>query len=270
FDNTCKFLVIDLDKRKWQEDVLAIAETCKNYKIPYHIERSRSGKEGNVGIFFSHFFPLREPRELGMIQLKNTNEVNSSFQINSFDRLFPNQDILPEGAFGNLIALPLQGKPGRKGNSLFIDVNFTPFLDQWMYLSTARKMTREEVLSILHPLNEKHEDIKDITDMMPGKIEVILKNGIHINKAEIPPKLKEKIIKVVSFSNPQYYKAKSNRFPTKNIPRVIRCIDENQHYLIIPRGCLKELLHILEDFSIEVNLIDEQYNGEIIETNFHG
>jgi hypothetical protein len=27
--------------------------------------------------------------------------------LDSYDRLFPNQDILPQGGFGNLIALPL-------------------------------------------------------------------------------------------------------------------------------------------------------------------
>ena len=39
----------------------------------------------------------------------------------SYDRLFPSQDTMPIGGFGNLIALPLQRRAREKGNSIFVD-----------------------------------------------------------------------------------------------------------------------------------------------------
>ena len=59
-------------------------------------------------------------------------EVHLSFK--SYDRFFPNQDTLPDGGFGNLVALPLQGQARRKGNSVFVDENYQPYPDQWTFL----------------------------------------------------------------------------------------------------------------------------------------
>ena len=63
----------------------------------------------------------------------------------SYDRLFPNQDTMPKGGFGNLIALPLQKAPAEKGNSLFLDSNLIPYPDQWAYLSNVKRMTSKDV-----------------------------------------------------------------------------------------------------------------------------
>ena len=59
-------------------------------------------------------------------------EVHLSFK--SYDSFFPNQDTLPDGGFGNLVALPLQGQARRKGNSVFVDENYQPYPDQWTFL----------------------------------------------------------------------------------------------------------------------------------------
>lgn len=268
-NETCRFLAIDFDKGKWKTDVLDFSETCKEFNIPYHVERSRSGNGAHIWIFFSSAISAKTARALGMTLLKETAKKKDGFQLESFDRLFPNQDTMPKGGFGNLIALPLQKEPGQKGNSLFIDENFIPYPDQWMYLSTVRKMTKEEIDRVIHS-NESLINEKSGLEYMPKTIQITLKNGILIKKEELPSTLLAKISDIASFSNPKFYKAKQNRFSTKGIPRVIQCAYEEHENLILPRGCLQDLLDLLNKHSIKVEIADEQYAGEIINVEFHG
>lgn len=264
-NNTCYFLAIDFDKGNWKVDVSAFTETCRMYHIPHHIERSRSGNGAHIWIFFTGVVLAKTARNLGMLLLKETKKRNATFTLDSFDRLFPNQDILPEGGFGNLIALPLQRNPALKGNSLFVDGHFIPYPDQWMYLSTIRKLTSVELNDIIHLLDGNRYVVE-----MPQEMNFLLKNGIHIQKSKLTPLLVEKINAIASFSNPNYFKAKQSRLSVKNIPRVIQCIDETHDNLILPRGCLNELLDLFKSLAIKVNLIDERFQGETIQEKFHG
>ncbi|HLR51652.1 MAG TPA: DEAD/DEAH box helicase family protein [Candidatus Avamphibacillus sp.] len=265
-NGTCHFLVIDFDKGNWKKDVTAFSETCRVYHIPYHIERSRSGDGAHIWIFFAKAVLAKTARELGMLLLKKTKKRNATFTLDSFDRLFPNQDVLPEGGFGNLIALPLQRNPGLNGNSLFVDRHFIPYPDQWMYLSTVQKLGNVEVRNIIRILGSD----SNANERMPKEVNFLLKSGIHVEKKALPPSLVEKINSIVSFSNPNYFKARQNRFSVKNIPRVIQCMDETADNLILPRGCLNDLLDLFNELSIKVKLIDERFQGETIQEQFHG
>ncbi|WP_332696818.1 TOTE conflict system archaeo-eukaryotic primase domain-containing protein [Halalkalibacter lacteus] len=64
--------------------------------------------------------------------------------MDSFDRMFPNQDLLPKGGFGNLIALPLQKQAKVKGNSVFVNDSFQEFENQWKYLSSIKKISEKK------------------------------------------------------------------------------------------------------------------------------
>lgn len=258
-NNVCMFLAIDFDKGNWSEDVLAFSKTCRRLNIPYNIEKSRSGNGAHIWIFFATPIPAIEARKLGKLLLDRTKEINIGFKLDSFDRLFPNQDYLPKGGFGNLIALPLQGIPGRKGNSLFINENFIPYPDQWMYLSTLRKMTGNELTTILHSSHHHSDDVKEYPDKLPESVDLTLKNGIYLNKTALPKYLIDKILDMASFSNPNYFKAKNNRFSTKNIPRVIQCTDELENNIILPRGCLQEVLNLLISSSVKPNINNLQF-----------
>ena len=46
--------------------------------------------------------------------------------LDSYDRFFPNQDTMPKGGFGNLIALPLQKIPLESGFTEFLDEELQP------------------------------------------------------------------------------------------------------------------------------------------------
>lgn len=262
-DGTCSFLAVDFDKGKWQEEVIAFSETCKWLKIPFHIERSRSGKGAHLWIFFSTMVSAAVARKLGVFLLKRTKEENKGFDLDSFDRMFPNQDILSDGGFGNLIVLPLQREPGKNGNSLFVDEHFIPYPDQWLYLSTVHKMTEKDVHTVLR------HDVEDPVSP-PAEIQIELKNGIHIKKAGIPSALLTQMADLASFSNPEYFKAQAKRFSTHGIPSRIQCAMDELDSMILPRGSLRELVDFLEEQSISMDIVDHQYEGERVDVNFQG
>ena len=148
-DETCYFLAADFDKDGWQQDAGAFVETCENWGISTALERSRSGRGGHVWLFFQHAIPAVTARKLGTALLTQTMERRHQIGMDSYDRLFPNQDIMPKGGFGKLIALPLQGGPRKEGNSVFVDGNFEPYPDQWACLSTRLLLSLEKIEAVV-------------------------------------------------------------------------------------------------------------------------
>jgi hypothetical protein len=107
-DEMCWFLAIDFDKANWQDDATAFLTTCAQLNVSAALERSRSGRGGHVWLFFEKAVPAALARRLGSHLLTETMERRPDLGFDSYDRLFPSQDTLPQGGFGNLIALPLQ------------------------------------------------------------------------------------------------------------------------------------------------------------------
>ncbi len=135
-DETCWFLAVDFDKEGWREDALAFAETCRSADITIALERSRSGNGAHAWIFFTAPVPASIARNMGCHLLTETMARRHELRMQSYDRLFPNQDTLPRGGFGNLIALPLQYEPRQDGNTVFVDDGFHPYPDQWAFLAS--------------------------------------------------------------------------------------------------------------------------------------
>jgi len=294
-DETCWFLAIDFDKKNWMDDVSAYLETCKTYSVQAILERSRSGNGGHVWIFFSEPIPASQARRLGSFILTETMDRRPEIGLNSYDRFFPSQDTMPKGGFGNLIALPLQKKPREKGNSVFLDENFIPHQDQWGFLSSVQKMSLSEVEKIinqavnrggiigvkivatdeddiepwLEPPSRKNKEIP-ITGPLPDQIKLVLGNQIYIEKEILSPSLRNRIIRLAAFQNPEFYKAQAMRFPTFDKPRIINCCEDFPKYIGIPRGCLEEIISLLESLNIEVQLIDERFHGEPVDVKFIG
>jgi hypothetical protein len=138
-DDSCHFLAIDFDKQSWAEDTNSFCETSQSLGIPVALERSRSGNGAHIWVFFSETVPALAARNLGCYLITRTMSRRHQLSMDSYDRLFPNQDTVPKGGFGNLIALPFQKIPGEKGNTLFLDNNFRPYPDQWSYLAKTRR-----------------------------------------------------------------------------------------------------------------------------------
>jgi hypothetical protein len=148
-DETCFLLAVDFDKEGWREDAKAFWETCRDLKVPAALERSRSGNGAHIWIFFDEAIPASLVRKLGSHILTETMERRPDIGLSSYDRFFPSQDTLPRGGFGNLIALPLQGRARKSGNRLFLNEDFAPHLDQWAFLSAISRIDRSAVEAIV-------------------------------------------------------------------------------------------------------------------------
>ena len=282
-NETCCFLAVDFDKKNWKNDVLAFMETCKEMNIPASIERSRSGNGCHVWIFFNQAIPASLARKLGGVLLERTLERRYQLGMDSFDRLFPNQDTLPKGGFGNLIALPLQNTPRKKGNSVFVDENFSPYSDQWLYLDNVKKMNQDDVESIIKVSRKNNGDsnlIKENNEIvsnrvkemnnLPTKIIVIEKNGLYIDKIGLPSFFIQKLVNLSTFKNPEFFKAQAKRLTTYGIPRNIICSEEIDNFIILPRGCKDELIKLFNELAIEYEFQESTNPGKPLSLNFSG
>ena len=294
-DETCWFLAADFDKATWQEDTKAFLETCKLFEIPAALERSRSGNGGHIWVFFSESIPAAMARKMGTFLLTQTMERRPEIGLDSYDRFFPSQDTLPQKGFGNLIALPLQKKPRMNGNSLFLDENFIPYPDQWALLSSLHRMSRQEVekvvaeaekqgefLGIPIPITNEYDEqpwtalpsrrykSPPIIGPLPEQIELVLGNQLYIPKTELTPSLRNRLLHLAAFQNPEFYQAQAMRLSTFGKPRIISCCEDFPKYLGLPRGCLDELLALCQSLKINVKLVDQRFSGIPLELQFHG
>ena len=275
-DETCWFLAVDFDKRDWQKDIQAFVDTCQQLDVPVSIERSRSGNGGHVWLFFSEPISAKVARQLGHFILSETLSNRYEIGMDSYDRLFPNQDTLPKGGFGNLIALPLQRGPRIQLNSVFVDENFNAYEDQWGYLEKVRKLDLNAIKKILWATSQPKQiiqvkEVKDNdVDKLPLAITIIEKNGLYLNKHEIPSQIMHEILKLSSIKNPEFFKAQARRLSTHSIPKNINCHEETTDFIIIPRGCKEALIKVLEGRGITALFDDQTQLGETITSNFKG
>lgn len=269
-DDSCSFLAVDFDKQNWKKDVLAFLQVCKDIGVSYSLERSRSGNGAHVWFFFSDNIDSALARKLGYSLLSKTLEARHEVGMDSFDRMIPNQDTLSKGGFGNLIALPLQPLAGKNGNSLFVDESFTPYTDQWVYLSGIQKLSKGDILNILKKIDIPIGEATETAVILPKRLNVVVKNGLYIKKKLLPSLLTAKVTELVTINNPEYYKAQSKRLSTGGIPRVIKCYSEDQHHLILPRGSKEDLDKLLSDSGIEVTFEHDCYEGVPLEIQFKG
>lgn len=155
-DATCNFLAIDFDKKGWREDVKALIDICKQFHVPGYVEISRSGNGAHVWFFFDEKISAAQVRRLGTVLLTNAMENRHQIGFDSFDRMFPNQDTIPKGGFGNLIALPLQKKARESGHSEFVDHQLNRIDDQWLFLSQVERLNKQRINTILAELPAGH------------------------------------------------------------------------------------------------------------------
>ncbi len=141
----CHFVAVDFDGAGWQEDVRAYAEAARAVRLPVAVERSRSGNGAHAWFFFDGAVPAIAARQMAWYVLTEATSRRSEIGMSSYDRLFPNQDALPRGGFGNLIALPLQWEARQRGNSVFVDEAFRPFENQWEYLARCPRIPEDTV-----------------------------------------------------------------------------------------------------------------------------
>jgi hypothetical protein len=292
-DETSWLLAADFDEEHWQQDVQAFSETCRKKNVPVAIERSRSGNGAHAWIFFAQALSASVVRKLGALLLTETMEQYPDIGFESYDRLFPNQDTMPSGGFGNLIALPFQKSPRAKGNSLFIDDHFVPHPDQWAYLASIRRMNVEDVLALVDdasacgkiigvrmPVDEDEGEPWllppsrkrpiTVSGPLPESIALTIGNQIYIPKEGLPPPLINRLIRLAAFQNPEFYAAQAMRLSTFDKPRVIACAENFSQHIGLPRGCLDATADTFNSLDIRVITDDKRLPGQSLKTSFTG
>ncbi len=297
-DETCWLLAVDFDKSTWIEDVRAFVDTARHLGLPAAVERSRSGNGAHVWFFFSAPVAAVTARRMGCHLVTETMGRRHALGMDSYDRLFPSQDTLPRGGFGNLIALPLQYAARQQGNSVFLDDAFVPFPGdrQWDFLASVERIDATSVervasaatrtgtvIGVQFSRTTAAEDASPwtrspsgktrtlrLTEPVPERVRAVLSQRLFIEKADLPSPLLDQVKRLAAFQNPEFYKRQSMRLSTAMTPRVISCAADLPQHIALPRGCLPELEVLLRGHGVVLEVADERAHGAPLELHFQG
>jgi len=288
-DETCWFLAIDFDDGDWQKDISTLQDVCMTFGIPVVVERSRSGNGGHAWFFFEAPLSATLARKFGTSLLTHATNERHEIAFKSYDRFFPNQDTMPKGGLGNLIALPLQKEARQAGNSVFVDRNFEVYPDQWAFLGTIQKLSADDVLALtaqLYPGSElgvvkqdeeevqkpweAHRVVELQRSDFPREVEIVKANMLYIPKNGISQRALNRLKRLAVFMNPEFFKHQAMRISTYGMNRIICCADDSVDYLCLPRGCEEEMKTLLAEQSVSFSCMDKTNGGKTIAVEFIG
>lgn len=290
-DDTCYFLAADFDEAEWRDDARAFVASCQALDVPVALEVSRSGNGAHAWIFFEDKVLASDARRLGAAIISHACERTRQLSLSSYDRLFPNQDTLPKGGFGNLIALPLQKRARAQHHSVFVDDALEPYADQWAFLANLERMNPEHIHTVItqamgnrDPLGVAYVDEDEgaqpwkapsprsqkLNGPMPATLSITLANLIYFEKAQLPQPLANQLIRLAAFQNPEFYKAQALRLSVWNKPRVIGCAQNFPQHIALPRGCWEAVQALLAQYQITPLVEDERFAGHPLDVSFLG
>ena len=284
-DETCRLVAIDLDGPTWKEDANALRECAVEAGVPVLVERSRSGRGAHVWVLFSQPVAARVARAIGSWLLTQAMS-RRSISMNSYDRLFPNQDTMPTGGFGNLIALPLQHARRAEGCTVFLDDAMEPHIDQWTYLAGVERLDADRAealaseseraggtLGMAHWTDAKTRPLtRPLTARLatPMTVTVRLGGRVEIPLPGLPAALRDRLRRTAAFANPEFFERERARLSTHKTPRVIACHEQIGDVLLLPRGCLIAARDELEHAGVTVLIDDARAGGSSIQAAFTG
>ena len=306
-DGTCWFLAFDFDNhsdeeielsKDWQQEVNVLRRICEVNGIDALVERSRSGKGAHLWIFFCDAVSASKARRFGEALIVKGAESVSMKTFSFFDRMLPMQDFLPEGKLGNLVALPMQGKALKEGNSAFVDESWRPYRDQWGRLLSTQKLSESQIdkyltewfpedgaMSVFQSDSDESEDAgtpllfgqsprPSLGHFSPndvnGVLQIALSDGIYIDKRNLKPRIQNTIRRIAAFSNSQFFMNLKMGFSNQDTPRIVYAGYDEGNYIVIPRGCLDDLKSLLDEAEISYSVTDKRQSGRSIDVKFNG
>lgn len=298
-DGTCRLLVFDFDNHekgaedsdfsnpdnRWMEEVDSLRQVCGDNGIPCLVERSRSGRGAHLWIFFESAVEASVARRFGMALLeKGAETVNlKSFQF--YDRMLPAQSRIEDGKLGNLIALPLQGRALKNGNSAFVDENWQCYEDQWGALFAMKKLSTESVKSCLEKWKVSESDQNSFLPEetkpwersghfhksdVEGQLHFTLANRIYIETGNLKPRLQNQIRRMAAIQNPLFYRNQALGLSNYANSRFLYLGEDDNGYLCIPRGLLDSLLERCKEAEISTETEDRRAEGRALDVKFQG
>jgi superfamily II DNA or RNA helicase len=274
-DDSCRLIVCDFDGPGWALDALAYFNSAQSMGITLALECSRSGDGAHVWIFFGDYVPATLARRLGTLLLREAMNLRGELDLASYDRLFPAQDFMPKGSFGNLIALPLQKECRDRGTTVFLDPGtMKPVEDQWAYLSTIKRVSRAEVESILEtaprvgagPEERTFQRPREVVPVtMPEVVVGVAAAMLEIERSGLPPALLAGLKHLASLHNPAFYEKERLRFSTWDTPRMIRCYAESLESLLLPRGLSEKAASVVAEAGSRLVVYESRPDPEQIE-----
>lgn len=295
-DDTTWFVAADFDGSSWRDDAMAYATSCRELGIPACVEISRSSEGAHVWIFFDSPIPAGHARQLASAAITRACARHRLLALASYDRLFPSQDTLPKGGFGNLISLPLQRAARDRGACVFVDDAWQPYPDQWAFLAGIERMTpfavdtalaraeKEDGVLGVRSVDVSEDAIDDpwtlppsgrrsepsLAGPFPDAVKIVSANMLFIAKDSLPERLINRLSRIAAFQNPMFYQAQSLRLSTFGKPRIIGCAGDFQNYLALPRGCADDARALLRECGIAPQLEDKRHAGSSIDAVFQG
>lgn len=297
-DETCWFLAADFDKQHWMEDVAAFREACRSESVPVAVERSRSGCGAHAWFFFKEPVSAAAARRMGCFLITRAMEMHHRLAMSSYDRLFPNQDTMPQGGFGNLIALPLQRGPRAEGNTVFVDDEFRSLADQWAFLAGIQRIPastieriaadafkRGQVLGVrasgdeaddiiapwhLPPSRTQKPQVPRVDEPVPTVVDATLAQRLYISKEGLPSPVLNALKRLAAFQNPEFYNKQRLRLSTALTPRIIACAEEFPQHVALPRGCTDGAVSLLWSLGATLEIDDQREQGDSIDSRFTG
>lgn len=267
-DNTSWFLVADFDKQNWTNESVAFLNACKDKNVPAYLERSRSGNGGHVWIFFDKPYPAIRSRKIFTSILEQSGVFSMFDKSSSFDRLFPNQDILSGKCLGNLIALPFFKPAMENRNSCFINPEtFEIYSNQYQFLNEIERVSIE-VLDNIFQENSTTQNLL-ISKSNNGKLPIILQQNIRIQRDGLTSPLINFLKEELNFSNTEFFIKKKSGKNTFGTNRYFKLIEETENEITIPRGFIRKLLRFCNEQNLEFDFQDNRKQKQEIVFSFN-
>ncbi len=272
-DDTCHWLAADFDGPAAILDALAYLKAARGVGVPAVLEVSRSGTGAHAWVFFAVAVPASDARRLGFGLLREAMAMRGRMSLSSYDRLFPAQDVMPNGGFGNLIAAPLQGRCRRRGTTLFLDLaTMEPHDDQWAFLSSLDRLTPRDLSRALSRLGQpavgagvrslSRTDASRIQVPVPPLVHVGLGARLAVEAADLTPALASTLMHAASMRNPEFDERQRQRRSTWGVPRFIRSFDQTlTGDLILPRGLLGLVESLVAEQGSQLVVSDARVDG---------
>jgi superfamily II DNA or RNA helicase len=257
-ENTSYFLAADFDGEAWKREAIAFVDECAKVGIAAYIERSRSGNGGHAWIFFSEPYSCYKSRQIGLELIRRAFGISEFEKEITFDRLFPNQDMLSQGGFGNLIALPFQGRSVGQGNTVFIDLGTgNPFPDQWKFLEGVKRHSAEELNLIYQSLLVRKVELPAPISVAGDTLTVSVTNQIVVARSQLTSELVDFLKEELNFLNTEYSIKRRLGKSTYGIPKYFKLIEESGDAVLLPRGFLNKLAAFLIEHGINHSILCE-------------